>query len=129
MSFSKRAANVYDPIQKAGVNYFKHMSKALMVPYGKAYGVMTDREVLEKSNLWTCEWLTRPSTAMSELANSFYDNLSTVKAYEGKVFEKSAATFLANKLVPLRHTLQRFNKKDRTVAEEPDEDDLMLVFF
>lgn len=64
---------------------------------------------------------------MSEVANSLYDNLSTVEAYEGKVFAKSALTFLATKLVPLKHTLQRFNKKNRTVAEEPDEDDLKAL--
>lgn len=63
MSFSKRP--FYDPAQKTGVNYFKHVTKALMVPYGKAYGVMTDREVLEKCNVWTCEWLTRPATAVN----------------------------------------------------------------
>ena len=124
MNYSQRGANIFDPAQKAGVNYFKHVSKALMVPYGKAYSVLSDREVLDKCTLWTCEWLTRPATAVSEMANSSYDNLSTVKAYEGKVFDKSALTFLQTKLVPLKHTLQRFYKKDTTVAEEPDEDDL-----
>lgn len=34
MNYSKRGANVYDPTQKAGVNYFKHVSKVLMVPTG-----------------------------------------------------------------------------------------------
>ena len=63
MSYPRRPANVFDPAQKVGVNYFKHVSKALMVPYGKAYGVLTDREVLEKCSLWTFEWLTRPATA------------------------------------------------------------------
>ena len=116
MSFANRS--VYDPAQKTGVNYFKHMSKVLMVPYGKAYGIMTDREILEKCNLWSSEL-----AAVSELANSLYDNLSTVNAYEGKIYEKSAVTYLANKLVPL----QRFNKKDRTVAQEPDEDDLKAL--
>ena len=127
MSYPSRPANVFDPAQKAGVNYFKHVSKALMVPYGKAYGVLTDREVLEKCSLWTCEWLTRPATAVSELGNSLYDNLSTLKAYEGKVFERSAVTFHATKLVPLKHSLQRFNKKDTNVAEEPDDNDLKAL--
>lgn len=79
------------------MNYFKHVSKALVVPYGKAYGVLTDREILEKCTLWTSEWLTRLATAVSEMANSLFDNLATVKAYEGKIFEKSVVTFLATK--------------------------------
>lgn len=98
-----------------------------MPPYGKAYGVLTDREILDKCTLRTCEWLTRPATAISEMANSLYDNLATLKAYEGKVFEKSAVTFLASKLVPLKHSLQRFNKKDTTGAEEPDDDDMCTL--
>lgn len=124
MNYSGRTANVFDPTQKAGVNYFKHFTNALMPLYGKAYGVLSDREILDKCTLWTCEWLTGPATAISEMANSLYDNLATVKAYEGRVFEESVVTFLTSKLVPLKHMLQRFNKKDTTVGEEPDDDDL-----
>lgn len=95
-----------------------------MPPYGKALGVMTDTDILDKCLLWTSEWLTRPHVAMSEFSSSVYENLPTIKLYENKVFTRQAVSYLLDTIKPLGHSLQRFNSKDTTLAEEPDTQDL-----
>lgn len=124
MAYRRKQTGAFDPTDKVAVNFFKHTTKGLMPPYGKAMGVLTDTEVLDKCNLWTSEWLTRPSIAISEFASSIYENLPTLKLYEDKVFAKGPVTNLTNKLRPLKTALQRFNNKDNNVSEEPQPQDL-----
>lgn len=127
MSYRRKQGGPFDPSEKVGVNFFKHTTKALMPPYGKAAGVMTDTEILDKCTLWTSEWLTRPHIAISDFSSSIYENLPTVKTYENKVFTEDTVTYLLDKLRPLGNSLQRFNTKDTTLAEEPDTSDLCNI--
>ena len=121
---SRRTQNPWTPETKTGVNYFKHQTKHFLTPYGKAHGLLTSREILDKLYHWNCEWLTRPNYAISELADTIYANLATLADYKDKVFTKHAVDPLLNKARPIRSVLQRFNKKDSSTSEEPDERDL-----
>lgn len=121
---SRRTQNPWTPETKTGVNYFKHQTKHFLTPYGKAHGLLTSREILDKLYHWNCEWLTRPNYAISELADTIYANLATLADYKDKVFTKHAVDPLLNKARPIRSVLQWFNKKDSSTSEEPDERDL-----
>ncbi len=70
-----RRKQSFEPADKVAGTYFKHTVKALMPPYGKTKGIMTDTKILDSTTLWTSEWLTRPSIAMSEWSSSIYSNL------------------------------------------------------
>ena len=76
--------------QNPGVNYFKHLTKHFLTPYGKTHGVLTSREILDKLFFWNCEWLTRPNSAISTLADTLYSNLATLAEYRDKVFTRHA---------------------------------------
>lgn len=121
---SRRTQNPWTPESKTGVNYFKHQTKHFLTPYGKTHGLLTSREILDKLYHWNCEWLTRPNYAISELADTISANLATLAEYKDKVFTKHAVDPLLNKARPIRSVLQRFNKKDSSTSEEPDERDL-----
>ncbi|KAL9977138.1 hypothetical protein ACROYT_G014511 [Oculina patagonica] len=125
MAYTRK--KTFEPADKVAVNYFKHTVRELMPPYGKTKGVMTDTEILDSTTLWTSEWLTRPSIAISELSSSIYSNLPTLKKYEEKVFTKGTISYLTDKFKPLKTALQRFNNKDQDVAEEPTKEDLNLL--
>lgn len=120
---SRRNQNPWTPEVKTSVNYFKHLTKHFLTPYGKTHGVLTSREILDKLFFWNCEWLTRPNYAISELADTLYSNLATLAEYRDKVFTRHTVDPLLNKARPIRTVLQRFNKKDSARAEEPDERD------
>lgn len=107
---------------KTGVNYFKHLTKHFLTPYG----VLTSREILDKLFFWNCGWLTRPNYAISELGDTLYSNLAALAKYREKVFTRHAVDPLLNKARPIRTVLQRL-KKDSATAEEPDERDLATL--
>ena len=88
---------------------------------------MTGREILVKLYHLTCEWLTRPNYAISELADTLYTNLATLGKYRDKVFTRHAVDALISKARLICQVLQRFNKKDSATAEEPDEHDLSAL--
>lgn len=121
---ARRQQNPWTPETKTGVNYFKHQTKHFLTPYGKTHGLLTSREILDKLFHWNCEWLTRPNYAISELCDTLYSNMATLSDYRDKVFTRHAVDPLLTKARPIRTVLQRFNKKDSTTAEEPDERDL-----
>ena len=50
--------------------------------------------------------------------------MATLVEYRDKVFAHQPVDVLINKARPIRQVLQRFNKKDSTSSEEPDECDL-----
>ena len=88
---------------------------------------MTNREIVNKLFSWNCEWLTRPNYTLSELADTLYANIATVSHYEDEVFTKNVVDLLVNKVRPVKVVLQRFNRKDSSVPEEPDEHDLTAL--
>ena len=96
-----------------------------MPPYRKAMGVLPNHEILNKLYAYTGEWLMRPAYGISEMADTIYENLSTILKYEDKVFSKGTCRYLASKLEPLKPQLRRFNNKDPEVADPPDLNDLI----
>lgn len=88
---------------------------------------MTNREIVNKLFSWNCEWLTRPNYTLSELADTLYANIATVSHYKDEVFTKNVVDLLVNKVRPVKVVLQRFNRKDSSVPEEPDEHDLAAL--
>lgn len=123
----KKATSQWDPNNQEAVGFFKHFTKGLMQPYGKALGVLPDHEILRKLYSYTCEWLNRPYYAMSEMADSLYSNLSTVEFYQDKIFSKPCVRYITSILEPLKPVLRRFNNKDKDVNDAPDWEDLALL--
>ena len=122
-----KTSNQWDPDAPEGVNYFKQFAKAFMPPYGKVMGVLPDHEVLNKHYAYTCEWLTRPTYGISEMADTIYANLSSILKDEDKVFTRGTCRYLATNLEPLKPQLRRFNNKDREIVHPPDLNDLATV--
>lgn len=53
--------------------------------------------------------------------------MATLAEYHNKVFTRHAVDMLINKARPIRDVLQRFNKKDSAMVEEPNERDLATL--
>lgn len=53
--------------------------------------------------------------------------MATLAEYRDKVFTRHAVDMLINKARPIRDVLQRFNKKDSAMVEEPNERDLATL--
>lgn len=68
--------------------------------------------------------MTRPNYATSELADTLSSNVATLAEYRDKVFCQQVTDVIIDKLRPIKQVLQRFNKKDSSTAEDPDERDL-----
>lgn len=126
-AMSRRRQNLWTPESKTGIIYFKHATKHFLTLYGKTHGILTSREILDKLFHWNCEWLTRPNYAISELADTLYCNLETLKEYRDKVLTRHVVDTLIKKARPIRNVIQRFNKKDSAIAKEPDKRDLVTL--
>jgi len=101
------------------VGYFWHMRKDMTKPYGLAYkeNAFDDEHYLSVMNSKNCEFLTRPKTTFSELAETVNRNLDYVTGHQEsiKVFDR----FL-NKMKPYQESfaiIDKFNDKEGNVQE------------
>ena len=71
MSYNKKSVG-HQPMtpEKGGVGYFQQFPKNFLRPYGEVDPAPTEAVVFKRTQPFSCEWLTRPKIAMSELAET-----------------------------------------------------------
>ena len=64
----------YSPRPVPGVGFFNHFPRQRLRPYGEIKEATPDSVMVEKANTINCEYLSRPSVALSELADTISTN-------------------------------------------------------
>lgn len=64
----------YSPRTVPGVSFFYHFPRQRLRPYGEIKEATPDTTMVEKANTINCEYLSRPSVALSELADTVTSN-------------------------------------------------------
>lgn len=84
----------YSPRSLQGVSFFKHFPRQRLRPYGEIKEATPDSIMLEKATRLNCEYVLRPSVALSEMADTISSNVGILteslrNADEKKRLEKS----------------------------------------
>lgn len=69
----------YSPRTVRGVNFFSHLPRQRLRPYGEIKEPTPDSVMLEKPSRLNCEYVIRPSVALNEMADTVSSNLGTLK--------------------------------------------------
>lgn len=64
------AKNGHSPRSALGVGFFNPFPRQRLRPYGEIKETTPDAVMVEKANTMNCKYLSRPSVALSELADT-----------------------------------------------------------
>ena len=98
-----------------------------MLNYGAAFQDLSQDSILNRLHDFNCEWLRRPNTAMSEMAQTIKDNLPLIEQYSGTVFTHEFVQDLCSAFHPLKDALARLDNKDKTTHDAPTKEDTVAV--
>jgi len=104
MSASKSG---HSPRSAPGVSFFNHFPRQRLRPYGEIKEPTADSMMVEKANTINCEYLSRPSVALSELADTVTSNRDMLRAM---LTSLDVHTLLA-KLDELHANVKMFNTR------------------
>lgn len=91
----------------------------------RRYENLPDDKSLCQLKDWNCEWLSRPTIAISKMANPLKDNWDNIRLYKGTVFTQEFIEEIQNFVDPITDSLHHLDNKDRLVSEPPDADDVL----
>ena len=69
----------YSPRTVQGVQYFSHFPRQRLKPYGEIKEPTSDSVMVEKASRLNCEYVIRPSVALSEMADTVASNMQTLR--------------------------------------------------
>ena len=69
----------YAPRTVQGVQYFSHFPRQRLKPYGEIKEPTPDSVMVEKASRMNCEYVIRPSVALSEMADKVTSNIQTLR--------------------------------------------------
>ena len=69
----------YSPRTVQGVNYFSHFPRQRLRPYGEIKEATADSVMLEKASRLNCEYVIRPTVALSEMADTVTSNIAILR--------------------------------------------------
>jgi len=97
----------YSPRSVPGVGFFNHFARQRLRPYGEIKEATPDSVMVEKANTINCEYLSRPSVALSEMA----DTISTNKDMLRTMLTSLDTHTIMEKVEQLDETVKMFNTK------------------
>lgn len=104
MSASKQG---YSPRTVPGVSFFNHFPRQRLRPYGEIKEPTPDGTMVEKANTINCEYTSRPSVALSELAETITSNKDMLREMLTSLDVHTVMT----KLDELDDTVKMFNTR------------------
>jgi len=74
-----QASKYNSPRRAPAVQYYNHLPKTFLRPYGKVDKPVTEGKVMTDAKPINCEWFGRPSIAISEMAESVCENVEVIE--------------------------------------------------
>lgn len=106
----------YSPRTVPGVSFFNHFPRQRLRPYGEIKEATPDSTMVEKVNTINCEYLSRPSVALSELADTVTSNKDMLREM---LLSLHIHTVLA-KVDQLDKNVKMFNTRVDIPVKNPD---------
>ena len=98
-----------------------------MLNYGEALANLSDDKIICRLFDWNCEWLSRPNTAISEMASTLKENWSNIMAYRGTVFTEDFVDNLQRFVDPITDALRRVSNKDKLDTDPSFAKDVLTI--
>lgn len=97
----------YSPRSVPGVGFFNHFPRQRLRPYGEIKEATPDSVMVEKANTINCEYLSRPSVALSELADTVSANKDVLRTLLASLDTQT----IMDKVERLDETVKMFNTR------------------
>ena len=99
-----------------GVGFFNHFPRQRLWPYGEIKEATPDDTMVDKANTINCEYLCRPSVALSELADTVSSNKDILRTLLSSLDTQTIMT----KVEQLDATVNMFNTRCETPVKSSD---------
>ena len=119
-------SKAFTPTKGKAVNYYRHFPTNFLSPYGETRGVPDKDDIFKRLKPFNCEWLSRPRTALSEMADTIVSNVKHVEKDCPPFMNKDAITEIRESMEPLIEVLDRLNTKNQAVQARPKDIKAML---
>ena len=106
----------YSPRSVPGVGFFNHFPRQRLRPYGEIKEATPDSTMVEKANTINCEYLSRPSVAISELADTVSANKDLLRTLLGSLDTHT----IMDKVERLDETVKMFNTRSDLPVQSSD---------
>lgn len=105
---------------KEGVKYFYHFRKDFINPYGMAHTMdsFSDTKLAARLKRFNCEFLVRPTIALSEFCDTVLQNINYISANIDN-FDITQIQRFINKVEPLYPHLEILNRKTEVDGKNP----------
>ena len=103
------------------VGFFNHFTRPRLRPYGEIKEATPDDTMVDKANTINCEYLCRPSVALSELADTVSSNKDILRTLLSSLDTQTIMT----KVEQLDKTVNKFNTRCETLVKSSDVHNLL----
>ena len=110
-----------------GVGFFTQFTRNFIRPYGWVDAPLSDPEILARLKDFTCEWISRPRTAILEMEDTIGSNLPVIKYHSQMIVNAEVVGKVEKYLSPLQEAFARLDKKRDDTAPPTQEDAKKLV--
>ena len=109
------------------MGFFTQFTRNFIRPYGRVDAPLSDPEILARLKDLTYEWISRPRTASSEMADTKGSNLLVIKDHSQMIINAEVVGKVEKYLSPLQEAFARLDKKRDDTAPPTQEDVKKLV--
>lgn len=111
-----------------GIKYYNQFAKNFMTMYGRAKPMPDVEGTLIRLQPYSCEWLRRPSVALSELSETLTENVKLLEENPGKLIRKNKIQRLVDATNTILPKLEPLNTKTSTPAQKTHVKDVLRFF-
>ena len=116
------------PKKDVGVSWWHQAVRSFVTPYGKLKEVPQPGNIFKRLQPFTCEWLTRPDCALSELSGTVTNNLPFFEKNSKGYLDPSLVSKLQDHFAPLLPSMNALdNKKSGKVTAKDAKKALTLL--
>ena len=109
------------------MGFFTQFTRNFIRPYGRVDAPLSDPEILAHLKDLTCEWISRPRTAIPEMADTIGSNLPVIKYHSQTIINAEVVGNVEKYLSPLQEDFARLDQKKGDTAPPTQEDVKKLV--
>ena len=109
--FLVMANRMSSPKKDIGVNWWQQAVRSFITPYGKAKPAPEPANIFKRLQPFTCEWLTRPEYAMSELSDTITSNIPVLQENSENYLDEGLVEKLQSHFQPMLESMKALDNK------------------
>ena len=109
--FLVMANRISSPKKDVGVNWWQRSVRSFITPNGKPKPAPEHANIFKRLQSFTCEWLTRPEYALSELSDTITSNIPVLQQNYENYFDAPLVQKLQSHFQPMWDSMKALDNK------------------